>query len=339
MQSVNVDSGELPSRMLVIQAAKESFNRFDVRRLSRKELGNLHFRSLEPKIDFAEGLLRSLTETTLSALPNRRLASLAASARSLDQSLANVSEFTVDAAHPEQSSVVSRHKELCAEFEREFEQFVTAAWSPSLESRLRRGKLSDLEDQFELQLATARTLKNELVTRKEEAENLLDQLKAQAADVGTKTYARTFEELAEDFRKSSRLWMLATTGGALVLAYYGRWLLNQRLAATMDGAWYGQLAGRLIVLSAILFVLRWTSRNYRAAEHNEVVNRHRTVALKSFELFVGATKDADTKNGVLLRATEAIFHPAASGHQSGEAETAHHNTILEVVRRSGEGKS
>jgi hypothetical protein len=78
----------------------------------------------------------------------------------------------------------------------------------------------------------------------------------------------------------------------------------------------------------------WTGRIYRAYKHNAVVNRHRANALATFEAFAKAASDMETKNAVLLQATQCIFAPQQTGYVSGEPETTM-PPVLEIVRNLG----
>jgi hypothetical protein len=73
--------------------------------------------------------------------------------------------------------------------------------------------------------------------------------------------------------------------------------------------------GALVVLSVFYFAMVATSRNYRAHQHNWTVNKHRQNASSTFETFVKATTDDQTKNAVLLYAAQAIF---ARGRAKGQ---------------------
>ena len=65
---------------------------------------------------------------------------------------------------------------------------------------------------------------------------------------------------------------------------------------------------KLIILSVFFSALIWAAKNYQAHRHNYVINRHRQDSLSTFEGFVSAAgDDTETKNAVLLQATQSIF--------------------------------
>ncbi len=82
----------------------------------------------------------------------------------------------------------------------------------------------------------------------------------------------------------------------------------------------------------------WSARNHRAHVHNSIVNRHRQNALNTFETFVKASSDKDTKDAVLLQATKSIFDEQSSGYLSSDSEQLPSNLIVEVLRRATGGR-
>ena len=76
---------------------------------------------------------------------------------------------------------------------------------------------------------------------------------------------------------------------------------------------------------------------YRAYRHNCTINTHRQNALMTFEMFTNAAKDEQTKNAVLLQATQSIFSPQPTGYLSGDSEQGSNPQILEIIKNIGSG--
>jgi hypothetical protein len=101
-----------------------------------------------------------------------------------------------------------------------------------------------------------------------------------------------------------------------------------------------QLAvARLFVFSVLYFATVWCGRNYKAHKHNQVVNRHRQHALRTFEAFVASTGDAATKNAVLLQTTAAIFSLSGTGFSSDDGDSGSQPKIIEMIKTINSGKS
>jgi hypothetical protein len=148
------------------------------------------------------------------------------------------------------------------------------------------------------------------------AETLLNELKEivrvsrdQVQEVGVSQHAAHFSGEAQEHKKWARWWLAATaftvclTGAAGVANYF----LVMRSPDT--GTSVQLVVAKVIVFSLLFSAVVWCAKIYRAHRHNYVVNRHRQNALSSFETFAKGSDDPQTKNAVLLQATQSIFAP------------------------------
>jgi hypothetical protein len=155
-----------------------------------------------------------------------------------------------------------------------------------------------------------------------------------AAEVGASKHATLFKEEADEHAVAAIKWLWATiafaslttllVAGNVVLSYVRQIPLTQTAALQLGLA-------KVLAFSVLLSATVWCGKVYRAARHNEVVNRHRQNALGSFEAFVKAATDDQTKNAVLLHASQSIFSQQSSGFGSSDGEpTSSH--FVELVR-------
>lgn len=170
-----------------------------------------------------------------------------------------------------------------------------------------------------------------------EVEEILGSVKTAAAEVGVAQHSTHFHDEAERHRHASRLWMRSVIVLSVVGALYSLWYFQHNLRS-LNGSPYwwthvGYFGSRLLVLSVIFFGIAWSASNFRSHKHNEVVNRHRQNALRTFETFVKAAGEKETKDAVLLAATKSIFEGQSSGYVSGEGDQVPSNTVIEVLRR------
>jgi hypothetical protein len=180
-----------------------------------------------------------------------------------------------------------------------------------------------------------------------EVQRLLEVSRDAAAEIGISQHAQHFAQESTNHQRSSWAWLAATVTFALVtgvLAYlnyrYAQLAAMQSPAAEISASVGAQLiVAKIVGFSLLLSATVWCGRIYRAHRHNYVVNRHRQNALSSFEAFVHATSDEQTRNAVLLRATESIFAQQHSGFVSGEVEGGSTPQLIELVRTvTGPGK-
>jgi hypothetical protein len=158
-------------------------------------------------------------------------------------------------------------------------------------------------------------------------------IQSAAAETGASKHANEFGTLADSHRRFAYGWLAATAlVGALTFFVVYRLVAKEQLA---DDARNGVIA-RFVILRATVFALLsymtvWTSRNYRAHRHLDVLNRHRAKALATFETFASSAKDEATKNAVLLETTRCIFNAGATAYAADESEGST-VPIIEIVK-------
>ena len=190
-----------------------------------------------------------------------------------------------------------------------------------------RAKMRDLEE-----LTSAQHQEQEGIVA--EMRSTLQAAKIAAGEVGVGEQSAVFGDQARKNNRAARLWLaLGTVLGVLSLALLWFFLLRWTPSDETTGEIIREFGSRFAVLTLLAFALGFVLRQYAAAKHNETVNRHRQNALRTFETFVKAAGDQETKDAVLLEATRSIFAPQPSGFLRGRNEIDSSNTILEVTRR------
>ncbi|RJS19569.1 hypothetical protein DRW03_21290 [Corallococcus sp. H22C18031201] len=96
-----------------------------------------------------------------------------------------------------------------------------------------------------------------------------------------------------------------------------------------------KLAPRIVILSLLFYLLSLCARNYRANRHNEVVNRHRALALDTFNHFVVAAFEQKTRDVVLAHAASTVFTAQPTGYSNDQAEPLPQATAIELLQRLG----
>lgn len=137
-------------------------------------------------------------------------------------------------------------------------------------------------------------------------------------------------------------WMIGAAISAAVTIAYAIYSFGYQLHEAAQNAPTAKLVTltveRVIVISILSTAILFCVRNYSAARHNFVINRHRQNALSTFETFVKASGDDQTKDAVLLQATRSIFTPQASGYLKPDVEAAPSNQIIEIMRNLATSK-
>lgn len=168
-----------------------------------------------------------------------------------------------------------------------------------------------------------------------EAQATLDQVRRVAAEAGVAQHAVHFKTEANEHLARSKEWLWATAVfGALPVGFavWAVYFYASGRARTDTGQAIQMAVAKLLLFSALSYAVVWCGRLYRAQWHNYVVNKHRQNALSTFEAFVKAASDEQTKNAVLMQATHCIFSPQVTGFAAAEADASPTPQILEIVR-------
>ena len=149
-----------------------------------------------------------------------------------------------------------------------------------------------------------------------QAQAALGQVQRAAAEVGVAQHAVHFKDEAAEHLKLSRYWLYAAGLLGFATAAFGVFSLYyyQTTGISLTTAQSVQLAiSKLVVFSVLYFAAIWSGKTYRAKWHNYVVNKHRQNALSTFETFVKAAGDEQTKNAVLYRQLNLSSFPRTPG--------------------------
>jgi len=298
---------------------------------------DLDFSNGLPYFERGLGLFRMLDGIDLSRIPHPQLSALKTVAVEIEGAINNIKQFKTTDNNPS-----STRDSYIANFQSRYDGWFNQI-SPVVSFCIRGGTDFDAlqKDAREalLQLsavkAEAEKASTELIA---ETQSTLDKVRQAAAEVGVAQHATHFQNEATNYKTTSRYWL-----GALILSailtclwgYLGFIVLETPQAEIQNQSIFfiQKFAARITVLMTLVFMLFWCSKNYAAHNHNFIVNRHRQNALSTFETFVKAAgDDLQTKNAVLLQATESIFCAQPSGFISKDVEQSSSGKIIEIVK-------
>jgi hypothetical protein len=171
----------------------------------------------------------------------------------------------------------------------------------------------------------------------------LEEVRKAAAEAGVSQTAVHFKEEAREHEKAAWFWLgglIAVTVALLLFSLFANAILSwtgspEPAAGSENIVHIRYLSQKGLIVFCLIFALIWAARNYGASRHNYVVNKHRNNALGSFQAFVTSATDEQTKNAVLIQATQSIFSPQPSGYVKTDGENAPNTPILEIVRAVG----
>ena len=191
-----------------------------------------------------------------------------------------------------------------------------------------------------------RTINAEAETKEAERQKDISDLKLevqnQLAKKPISQYKQIFANQAEKHQNTARNWLGVTGLLTLIFGLIFAWLLKELGPAGSELPLVLQnLLTKGFFLSLVYLLLNRCIKSYTAEKHLETVNRHRQNALETFDAFVAAAEgDRETRDAVLLAATNCIFDANQSGYlaaKTSRSESA--SPIQHVVKTIPFGKS
>jgi hypothetical protein len=168
----------------------------------------------------------------------------------------------------------------------------------------------------------ARKILDELTSAKNEANVALNAIREVTAKTAISKHANVFLEEAEKYSRHSKYWFITAiifTLMFIILIGVFIWNFDTTIKSLIesDNLNFQNLAqigiAKLLMVSFCSYVYYQIIRNFNTNKHLEVINRHRTNCMISFDAFINSTDDSGVKDAILLQATRAIFEPGDTG--------------------------
>ena len=194
-----------------------------------------------------------------------------------------------------------------------------------------------------LETETNRAKENNNAVEKKQAEmqeeflDLKTKMQDQLAKESVSQYKAVFEDQARKYRNGARIWLITTISvtAAFIAALY--WLPIPRFLVSQGNQLTGALQGLFakgLLLAPIYVWLNRSIKNFTAQKHLEVINIHRQKALETFDTFVAAAEgNRETRDAVLLAATDAIFDANQTGYLSTKGSSSDSRSPIQQVIR------
>ena len=300
----------------------------------REELGTaFNFEEGIPIFERTLKLFRDLSECNFDNLPVPVLNSLKQSADQALGTFNQIRSFNLEAqANPRQArdQIISN---ISNQYSTHFDKL-----SHIIVYSVRKGTdFAKLEREGKETLEFQRKVVTDLQTKSKEIlddmATTLGKVRQAAAEVGVTQHSVHFMNQANHHKKSSKIWLLATGVIGLVTILFAWFSLHYVTSSDSTYQIIRFTISRILIISILSYALVWSGKNYSAHKHNEVINKHRQNGLSTFETFVKATDDPETKNAVLLQATRSIFTPQRSGYLSKDSEPTSPNQFIEILRQ------
>lgn len=325
-------------RQSLIKSALEIANRDIEALVQTTRFGEQGFGFIRPLFEKIKSLFKSLAEADFELASEAKLAALHTVIGDLQTRLAQITGYSPTGNASLRNSLAN---DLMASYDRAYD-----AISVVLAVSRREIVSSEAEAASILE-----TLREQEQIAKREIGATIASVREVAKETGIAAHAKLFKDEADKHNTMSKWWLGVTASLALLTGFFAWYNYNKvfdALQAAVSAPPLPQGASppigttalaiqfavaKLIGFSILFSAVVWAGRVYRAHRHNVVVNRHRQNAMGTFEVFVkAASADDQTKNAVLLQATQCIFSPQSTGYLGAEKEPEGVSQLVEVIR-------
>ena len=261
-----------------------------------------------------------------------------------------IEDFDISVENPSEThaNLLQEISNFCSTVKQSLSQTTTYLKSKQME-RLEyqiKDTVTAAEKNFNSEVNRAKEINEETETKEAERQKVFDRLKVELENqLGKKlvsSYEKIFADQAEEHRKGAQFWLRGTVVLTIGFGLIFWWLITDLVPAGSEAPMILQnLFTKGFFLSLIYLLLNRSIKSYAAEKHLQTVNRHRQNALATFNAFFEtAGENQETRNAVLLAATDAIFDANQSGYLSAKTSRSDSaGLIQQVIRAVTLGKS
>ncbi|WP_146042104.1 hypothetical protein [Chromobacterium sinusclupearum] len=324
----------------------ERMQKFDVKTLIRKsDLGSMNFEAAVEPATKLISVYKRLTRSCLEDLPDDLLNRILTTANADYNRFEQILEFSLAGTNiaPQRDNIISGLQSAYSNTFSQLWQFIAYGVSKATDVQLleseARGVIQTIKD-------NAAGATKELEKSKEDAQGILNEVRKVAAEHGVSQQAVYFKEEAKLHNDESKIWRGYVTKASVAVGVFATLTLVAAFTPALEPKSTYQAAqlvvGKLMLFGVLVFLLGVCVRNYQAHRHNEIVNRHRENALKTFKALADGAVNPDNKDIVLTHAAQCIFTAQETGYtKTGTSDSPSSvKSVIELLPKAitkGEG--
>lgn len=308
---------------------------FDVNYVvNRPELGELNFQDIAPELLELIKILEEIQNFELSIIPDNIITNLNSYLTNINNQVEAINSFTVKIANP-----TNQHQAYVNAFRQHYSSFITTISSWYALLTLRSQEFSNQSDEIKkayksIQKDIQKT-KDDIEAKQKEMDALVSAAKTASSKVGVAQFTEDFYNEYDEFLKSSKKWLITTAAFAgITLTMIIIMVFQKEIIYTPYEAIH-IFTSKILLFIFFLGATLWSGKQYSAAKHQAVINKHKSNSLNTFQAFTEASNDVSTKDAVLLEATKAIFSLPESGYLDNKSSSCNDNNAtktIEIVR-------
>jgi len=296
----------------------ERLQNYDSNQLIReKELGSsLEFKEVLPFAEKLINLYKQISLNVLDDLPSNKLEQIKNKSNSDYSYFEEILKFTSEQENPHQirQNLITKIKNAYQPTFDILHPIISYSTSKSadfkrLESEA-RSMIQSVKDH-------ADELNKDLEKNKDEANQILEDIRKVAAEQGVSQQAIFFKEVSDCHEAQATKWQNATIWLSIALGLYAiasiffhkiPFIKPENSQDTIQLA-----VSKVLIFAVMTYMLYLSAKNFLANKHNSIINKHRQTALMTFKALVDAAQNTDNKEIILTHASSCIFSPQNTG--------------------------
>lgn len=304
-----------------------------------KDWGSINFESAKADLERLYALCNHFKVLPIDQLPTDIADQIYAEATPINQTVANIREYTIEQANP--SGVRDKYVgEVKANVDR-FYKFAHI-YVPYL--AYQKSEIQNNIKQLTSSVNEAKSLleksERDVSSKSEEINKIIQAAREASASVGVAHFTADFLSEAEAMEAQALLWLKTTTTLAALSLIVSVYFLfaTPDISTTASAIQY--VSSKILILVLLITATLWCGNMYKAAKHQAVANKFKGNSLKTFQAFVKATEDSAVRDAILVETTRAIFSESATGYIGNDNSSTEKSTkIVEIVKNGMQAAS
>ena len=306
-----------------------NLDELDLERLKRSDLSGagLSFEFLQENLLIVHGMFRNIltsSRESLFYLSRGQRNTVTQHLQKFYEHVRQIGDFGISDENPREAhaKLLQRILQFCDSAKQPLSEIIAFLSSRKVDQLVTQVNTTVGDAVSKLNTETNRAKQNndEVERQKKEMQQEFDRLKLevqnQLVEKPISQYKAIFQEQAKVHQKGSRFWLVMA--GVATLAFVVAFCVLSAVVKFDTTQLTGTLQNLFtkgFLLSPIYVWLNRSIKNHTAQKHLEVINTHRQNALETFDTFVAAAEgNRETRDAVLLAATEAIFDANQTGY-------------------------
>lgn len=306
----------------------------DISEFVRFDLGELNFEELQPKIETARRLLQDFNKIDRTVIPNDLHTRIEKKSKTLFTYLNAIKAFKIRNI---QGDPNVERETIIQGFNQEYSELLNILLPlVNLVERIDEREIIKKNESIDALINLAsNTLDQRLLEFNKKMEETTTAVEDATKTRGVSVFAEIFEAESKSYSDNAFWWLISTIGLLVLTVASSVVLLFFQKEGEFGFDHIQFMITKVLIISALFYGISVCVKNYKAQKHNELVNRHRFNALKTFQTFTTSTNDERTKDVILLEATHTIFGHQTTGYNDNDSNDSDLPTkVLDAIKSS-----